>query len=177
MNYNLQNFKSNQELIEELLREASLKELSKKLKVSVTTLSRYQNNIASMINAPYRITSDCLKEAIKYREYKRQKIEMSYSKFSKICVFIENSNDNLRSAKILLSKTYLDKHSASLAEISKQTHIAYSTLKSYQAKRIDLADASWKRVQDLAFCKKALDLSDLVSKTLIEKMLKNKQEI
>lgn len=177
MNYNLQNFKSNQELIEELLRETSLRELAKKLKISVTTLNRYQNDIASMINAPYRITSDCLKEAIKYHEYKKQKIKMNYSEFSKICVFIENSNDNLYSAKILLTKTYLNNHSASLTEISKKTHIAYSTLKSYQAKRIDLADASWKRVQDLAFYKKALDLADLFSKTLIEKMLKNKQEI
>lgn len=183
MNYDVDTLERNFPLIQALLNEVPQKVVSNLIGITSTTLKKYSNDINLLYKAPYHITNNLIIEAIKYNHFTNsvknnpgRDADKTFAEFSKKCLIIGNTNNNLLSAKILLSEKYLIDNRLVLKQISDKTDIPYPSLKSYQSKRIDLNDASWRRVQILAQYKKAIDLLKIISNSIIEKMLQTNED-
>lgn len=176
MNYNSDSLKENLTLVHAFLKAMSTKNISKLIGITPTTSRKYLRNSQLLYRAPYRITNKLIIEAIKYNNFINSRVKDDFVDFSKKAIIIGNHNNNLLSARILLSEKYLIDNRLVLKQIADKTNIPYSSLKSYQSKRIDLEDASWSRILVLSQYKKAIDLSNIISNSIIEKMLKANDE-
>ena len=171
MNYNPDSLKINIPLIRTFLNDVSIKDIIKIIGITPTTARKYLKNINLLYKAPYRITSALIIEAIKYNQFTSREEDDTFAEFSKKAIIIGKHNNNLLSAKILLSEKYLSDNHLVLKQIANSTKIPYSSLKSYQSGRIALEDSSWNRIQILSQYKKGVDLGGRRIIKKIEKML------
>ncbi len=156
-------------------RTVPLKVISQYTKIPIVTLRKWIEDNERLDKARYTSIHKMYLFKLQYDYYLNHFLDssISFEAILKKGFIIADSDNVLRSAKLLLDEKYLSKSNFPLKKISEETGIDYSLLKRYQKDPIKLETIAWTRVYRLAKAKEAIDMVDAFSDAIFKRMLDN----